>query len=88
MRPFISLYVGGMGAKGQNFHYEVFARMGFEAECERIQESYFAGDKAAAAAQVTNEMVQSIALVGPRRQDPRGIGTVERHSGDHDADRG
>ncbi len=65
VRPFIGLYVGGMGAKGQNFHYDVFARMGFEAECDKIQELYLAGNKNDAHAAVTNEMVEAIALVGP-----------------------
>ncbi len=65
VRPFIALYVGGMGAKGQNFHFDVFARMGFEAECDKIQELYLAGNKAEAHAAVTTEMVEAIALVGP-----------------------
>jgi F420-dependent oxidoreductase-like protein len=65
IRPVISLYVGGMGAKDVNFHSQVFSRMGYEAECDRIQELYLAGDKAAAAAAVTNQMVEDIALIGP-----------------------
>ncbi len=65
VRPFIALYVGGMGAKGQNFHYDVFARMGFEAECDKIQELYLAGNKNDAHAAVTTEMVEAISLVGP-----------------------
>lgn len=65
MRPMIALYVGGMGAKGQNFHYDVFARMGFEAECDRIQELYLAGNKKDAIAAVPTEMVEAISLIGP-----------------------
>ncbi len=65
VRPFIALYVGGMGAKGQNFHFDVFARMGFEAECDKIQELYLAGNKNEAHAAVTTEMVEAISLVGP-----------------------
>lgn len=66
IRPMLALYIGGMGAKGANFHYDVFARMGFEAECARIQESYLAGRKDEAAAAVPLSMVEQIALVGPR----------------------
>ncbi|MGY1829365.1 LLM class F420-dependent oxidoreductase [Geodermatophilus sp. SYSU D01180] len=66
VRPMIALYVGGMGARGVNFHYEVFARMGFEAECARIQELYLAGAKAEAVAAVPLAMVEKVALVGPR----------------------
>ncbi|GAA3218309.1 LLM class F420-dependent oxidoreductase [Pseudonocardia petroleophila] len=66
VRPMLALYIGGMGAKGANFHYDVFARMGFEAECARIQESYLAGRKDEAAAAVPLDMVEQVALVGPR----------------------
>lgn len=66
IRPHLALYIGGMGAKGANFHYEVFARMGFEAECARIQEAYLAGRKDEAAAAVPLRMVEEVALVGPR----------------------
>jgi hypothetical protein len=55
-----------MGARGANFHYEVFARMGYEDECARIQELYLAGDKAAATAAIPLSMVEAIALVGPK----------------------
>lgn len=65
LRPHVALYVGGMGAKGQNFHYDAVARLGFEAECARIQELFLAGRKEEAMAAVTTEMVSRIALVGP-----------------------
>ncbi len=65
LRPMIALYAGGMGAKGQNFHYDVFARMGFEAACERIQALYLDGHKSDAIAAVPTEMVEAISLIGP-----------------------
>ena len=65
VRPFVALYAGGMGAKGANFHFEVFARMGWEAEATRIQELYLAGRKDEAAASVPLAMVEDVALVGP-----------------------
>jgi F420-dependent oxidoreductase-like protein len=65
VRPFLALYAGGMGAKGANFHFDVFARMGYEAEATRIQELYLAGNKADAIASVPLRMVQDVALVGP-----------------------
>jgi F420-dependent oxidoreductase-like protein len=64
VRPIISLYVGGMGAKEANFHNRVFVRMGYEAECDRIQELYLEGDKAAATASVSLAMCEEIALLG------------------------
>ncbi len=65
MRPMLALYIGGMGAKGKNFHKDVFVRMGFGAECERIQELYLDGHKKDATAAVTTEMVEAISLIGP-----------------------
>ncbi len=65
VRPHLALYVGGMGAKGANFHYEVLARLGYETACEQIQNLYLAGDRAAAASAVPTEMVEDVALIGP-----------------------
>lgn len=65
VRPMIALYVGGMGAKGQNFHLDAVARLGYEAECDVIQERYLAGDKAGAIAAVPTRLVEEIGLVGP-----------------------
>jgi len=65
VRPFIALYVGGMGARGQNFHFDVVARMGFEAEAHKIQDLYLAGEKAEAVAAVSTELVEAMAMVGP-----------------------
>jgi len=80
IRPMLALYVGGMGAKGANFHYDVIARMGYEAEAERIQQLYLAGDKAAAIASIPLQMIEDVALVGPpakiRDELPRWQDTV------------
>jgi len=65
VRPFIALYAGGMGAKGANFHFEVFARMGWEGVATQVQELYLQGKKKEAAALIPLEMVEDIALVGP-----------------------
>jgi F420-dependent oxidoreductase-like protein len=65
VRPMLALYVGGMGAKGANFHYEVLARLGYEDECAHIQSLYLSGKKAEAMAAIPQEMVEDVALVGP-----------------------
>jgi hypothetical protein len=54
-----------MGARQANFHRDVLARLGYEADCARIQDRFLAGDKAGAVAAVPTAMVQDIALVGP-----------------------
>jgi F420-dependent oxidoreductase-like protein len=65
LRPSLALYIGGMGARGVNFHYEVFARMGYEDEAAKIQDHYLAGDKKSAIAAVPTAMVEDVALIGP-----------------------
>ncbi|MET0854847.1 MAG: LLM class F420-dependent oxidoreductase [Microterricola sp.] len=65
VRPMIALYVGGMGAKGANFHRDVVARLGYEAECDLIQELYLGGRKEEAIAAVPTRLVEEIALIGP-----------------------
>lgn len=65
LRPLIALYVGGMGAKEKNFHFELACRMGYEGEAEKIREHYLAGEHAESFAAVPAEMVEEIALVGP-----------------------
>ena len=65
VRGALALYVGGMGAKGANFHFDVLARLGWESECHRIQELYLEGRKDEAMAAIPLQMVQDVALVGP-----------------------
>jgi F420-dependent oxidoreductase-like protein len=65
VRPFLALYAGGMGARGANFHFEVFARMGYEDVALKVQDLYLAGKKQEAAAIIPLQMVEDVALVGP-----------------------
>ena len=65
IRPMLALYIGGMGARTQNFHRDVFVRMGYEAICEQVTELYLGGEKKEAAAVIPTAMVEQVALVGP-----------------------
>jgi F420-dependent oxidoreductase-like protein len=65
VRPMLALYAGGMGARGANFHFEVFARMGYEDVATKVQELYLAGRKDEATAAIPLAMVEDVALVGP-----------------------
>jgi F420-dependent oxidoreductase-like protein len=64
LRPSLALYIGGMGARRLNFHREVFARMGWEAQARVIQDRYLAGDKQGAIAAVPTRLVEDVALIG------------------------
>jgi F420-dependent oxidoreductase-like protein len=68
LKPYIALYVGGMGAKGTNFYNALVRRYGWEAEAERIQELYLDGKQRDAAAAVPDALVDALALVGPKER--------------------
>ena len=68
LKPYLALYVGGMGAKGRNFYNTLVGRYGFEAEAERIQELYLGGHQREAVAAVPDELVDAVALVGPKER--------------------
>jgi F420-dependent oxidoreductase-like protein len=65
LKPFIGLYVGGMGHRSKNFHKEMMRLRGFPEAAERIQELFLAGKKAEAFAAVPDEYVDQGALIGP-----------------------
>jgi F420-dependent oxidoreductase-like protein len=66
VKPHLALYVGGMGAKGQNYYNTLVARYGYEREATEIQELYLGGKKMEAIAAVPDALVDEVALVGPR----------------------
>jgi len=68
VKPHLALYVGGMGAKGQNYYNALVARYGYEAEARQIQELYLGGKKLEAIAAVPDALVDEVALVGPRER--------------------
>jgi F420-dependent oxidoreductase-like protein len=68
VKPRIALYVGGMGARGRNFYNDIARRYGYEAAAKTIQELYLAGRKAEAEAAVPDELVDEVALCGPRER--------------------
>ena len=65
LRPWLALYIGGMGAKGKNFYNDYATRLGYGEAAERIQELYLSGKKAEAEAEVPDSMLDEVALVGP-----------------------
>ena len=65
VKQMLGLYVGGMGAKQRNFHKELVARMGFEAEANTVQDLFLAGKKTEAVAAVPDQLADEISLVGP-----------------------
>jgi F420-dependent oxidoreductase-like protein len=68
LRPWLALYIGGMGAKGKNFYHDYAARLGYAEEAGKIQDLYLSGKKAEAEALVPNALLDEISLVGPKER--------------------
>ena len=65
LRPWLALYIGGMGAKGKNFYTDYTTRLGYGDVALRIQDLYLSGKKAEAEALVPNELLDDVSLIGP-----------------------
>jgi F420-dependent oxidoreductase-like protein len=79
LKPMLALYIGGMGARGKNFYNSLTQRYGFEEAAAKIQDLYLSGLKGEAAQTVPDELVDEIALVGPKER------IAERLEAWHDA---
>lgn len=66
LRPMLALYIGGMGARNRNFYNDLAARYGYEDAAAEIQELYLAGRKGEAMMAVPGELIDEVALVGPK----------------------
>jgi F420-dependent oxidoreductase-like protein len=66
MRPLLALYVGGMGSREKNFYNALVSRYGFEEAAAKVQDLYLAGKKDEAAAALPAELIDTVALCGPR----------------------
>ncbi|MGA0237868.1 MAG: LLM class F420-dependent oxidoreductase [Acidimicrobiales bacterium] len=60
----LAFYIGGMGAKGQNYHTKLMARMGFEEQAYKIQELFMDGRRDEAVMEVPTEFADEISIVG------------------------
>lgn len=68
LRPWLALYIGGMGAKGKNFYNDYATRLGYGDAAAKIQELYLSGKQAEAAAEVPDALLDEVALVGPKER--------------------
>jgi F420-dependent oxidoreductase-like protein len=65
VKAMLGFYIGGMGAKGQNYHTKLMQRMGYEAEALKVQDLFFEGRRDEAIAAVPSAFADEISLVGP-----------------------
>jgi F420-dependent oxidoreductase-like protein len=65
MRPFLALYVGGMGSREQNFYNRLVRRYGFDDAAREVQDLYLGGRARDAAAALPAELIDAVSLCGP-----------------------
>lgn len=66
MRPFIALYVGGMGSRDKNFYKQLVERYGYEDAAKEIQDLYLDGKKDEAMAAIPDDLIDAVTLCGPK----------------------
>jgi F420-dependent oxidoreductase-like protein len=66
VKPLLALYVGGMGARGKNFYFDLACRYGYEEAATGIQAHYLEGRRQEAIAAVPDALVDEVALIGSR----------------------
>jgi F420-dependent oxidoreductase-like protein len=66
MRPFIALYVGGMGSRQRNFYNSLVQRYGFEREAKEIQDLFLEGKREEAMAAIPEKLIDIVSLCGPK----------------------
>jgi F420-dependent oxidoreductase-like protein len=64
----LALYIGGMGARSKNFYNSYVRQFGYEELAGRLQDLYLSGRKNEAQAAVPDELVDAVALVGPKER--------------------
>jgi F420-dependent oxidoreductase-like protein len=65
MRPYLALYIGGMGSRKQNFYNQLVQRYGFADAAREVQDHYLDGRAKEAAAALPGELIDAVSLCGP-----------------------
>jgi F420-dependent oxidoreductase-like protein len=65
MRPYVALYVGGMGSREKNFYNALVQRYGFKDAARRVQDLYLEGKRDEAMAALPDELIDTVSLCGP-----------------------
>ena len=65
MRPYVALYVGGMGSREKNFYNALVQRYGFSDAAREVQDLYLEGKRDEAMAALPDELIDTVSLCGP-----------------------
>jgi F420-dependent oxidoreductase-like protein len=66
MRPYLALYIGGMGSRDKNFYTQLVTRYGYGDAAREIQDLYLSGKQAEAMAKIPAELIDKVSLCGSR----------------------
>ncbi len=66
MRPFLALYIGGMGSRKKNFYKDLVTRYGYGDVAEKVQDLYLDQKYDEAMAALPAELIDKTALCGPK----------------------
>jgi F420-dependent oxidoreductase-like protein len=61
-RPWLAIYIGGMGAKDKNFYVETAERYGEGESARRVQELFLAGDREGAAGALSDRLIDESSI--------------------------
>jgi F420-dependent oxidoreductase-like protein len=64
LKPYLALYIGGMGSRQRNFYNALVSRYGYADEARRIQDLYLGGDRQQATDAVPDELVDRLTVAG------------------------
>jgi F420-dependent oxidoreductase-like protein len=64
MKPYLALYMGGMGSEDTNFHADVYRRMGYAEVVDDVTKLFRSDRKDEAAKVIPDELVDDAAIVG------------------------
>jgi F420-dependent oxidoreductase-like protein len=62
VRPWLAFYLGAMGSREKNFYVDLAERAGHGAAARECQEAFLGGDRERAAAALTPELIDTMAL--------------------------
>jgi F420-dependent oxidoreductase-like protein len=66
MRPYLALYIGGMGSRKKNFYNELVTRYGYGDEAREVQDLYLGQKYDQAMAAIPAELIDKISLCGTK----------------------
>ncbi|HWP65097.1 MAG TPA: LLM class flavin-dependent oxidoreductase [Candidatus Limnocylindria bacterium] len=75
VKPLVSFYIGGMGT----YYHALFCRYGFKENADLVRDLYQKGDRKQAAAAVSDELIDAIAICGPPEHCREQLAEWRRH---------